>query len=134
MSIRQLERCIDLVRHEVSIDWSIQQFRIFLEIAQAGERGITQPQIGENMRLLQGVVSRNCRTLALFGTRLKDGTETREGHDLVYMVPDMYASRQLNARLTPKGADLYKRLALIMNKEDSHQHKPEVKEDQTEDI
>ena len=110
----KLRDCIQLVRHTVASDWQMQQFQIYLEVGIRHPEGITQTEIAEKLQLAQGVISRNCLTMAR-RIEVKDGKKEIVGHDLVYMQPDLEYTRRLCVRLTPKGEHLFKKLNAILN-------------------
>lgn len=116
--VRALERVIEYVQSAVQPDWQLQQFRLFLEIAKHDSAdGITQTQLGEDLGMIQAVVSRNCRMLSKYG---KKGEVA--GHDLIWMTPDIFESRRLNCRLTDKGKVVYAEIKTRLNQGTSKKH------------
>lgn len=111
--IEKLAYLIDTLRKEVIGDWQVQQIRIFLLIAQNHPDGITQTAIGEKLKFAQSVVSRNCRTLGLYGKVHEDGRKELIGHDLIHMAPDPFEARRLSCRLSKKGMGVYTKIVEI---------------------
>ncbi len=112
--MQKLEQVIDMLRADVVGDWQLQQIRMFLLIGENHPEGINQTAIGETLGYSQSVVSRNCRSMALFGREKSDGSRTLVGHELITMTPDLYESRRLSCTLTKKGERLYKKLEIML--------------------
>jgi DNA-binding MarR family transcriptional regulator len=82
---------------------SVRQVAILSVIYHAGEEGITQTEIAEQLEIPQAAVSRNIKTLSRFATAAKDEDPEIKGHDLISCRPDLYEARRLNCILTKRG-------------------------------
>lgn len=105
---------VKYLRSTVQGDWQLQQIHIWLTVAANHPNGITMPDIGEQLGMVQGIVSRNCRSLGKYGHEDKDGRKEVRGHDLIQISPDIWETRKYRVYLSQKGEMVREKLMEIL--------------------
>lgn len=109
--IQNLATCIRYLRETVGTAVTLQQIDVLITVAV--QEGITQPEIGEQLAMPQGTVSKNIRILSL--RMVKSGTgHVPKGLDLITVRPDLYDARRHAVFLTPKGEALMRQIDRIL--------------------
>jgi DNA-binding MarR family transcriptional regulator len=105
MELRVLQRAIEIIRQETNLKLPVQTISVFLEIATAGDDGISNILLAEKVGISEGSVSRNVDQLTERG-RMNE----LPGFGLVESERDPENRRLLLSRLTPKGRALIRRI------------------------
>jgi len=108
MDIKQFFKGIKFISDVIHKDIAMPQLTIFLLVAE--NEGITQPELGEIMKIPQGTVSRNILKLSSKLVQNAKGEWRQAGYDLVVTRPDIDESRRNVVYLTRKGKDVIKAL------------------------
>jgi len=111
-SIRRLEAAVQYLRTEVYEEIPSQQIVLLLAVAM--EEGITQYQLGINLGMPPGTVSRNVKMLGQWGARDAKGSLSMKGFNLLDTRPDVEERRRMAVFLTPKGRALIMKLTEIL--------------------
>ena len=108
MDLRVLKRSIELIRQETDLKLPVQTVSVFLEIATAGDEGISNIELAAKVGISEGSVSRNVDQLTERGRLNALG-----GFDLVYSERDPENRRLLINRLTAKGKALVRKVEAV---------------------
>lgn len=112
-NVKNLQRSLAFLRTAVG-ELGLIQLIMLLEIFERD--GITQYELAEDLGLLQGTVSKNCRRFATVEKHdRKTGETFLEGMDLIKLRPDPHEYRRLACFLTGKGKQVKHQLYQHLN-------------------
>ena len=105
MEIRQFMKGINFIREEIHKDIAFPQLTIFLVVAD--NKGITQGELAQILKIPKGTVSRNVIKLGDLIVQNAQGNWVQKGYDLVEQIPDKYDARANACYLTKRGRQVY---------------------------
>lgn len=105
MEIRQFMKGINFIREEIHKDIAFPQLTIFLIVAE--NKGITQGELAQMLKIPKGTVSRNVIKLGDLPVQDSKGIWKQRGYELVEQIPDKYDPRANACYLTKKGRQVY---------------------------
>lgn len=105
MEIKQFMKGIHFIRNAIHKDIAFPQLTIFLIVAE--NKGITQGELAQKLKIPKGTVSRNVIKLGDHIIQNAQGNWVQKGYDLVEQIPDKYDSRANACYLTKRGRQVY---------------------------